>query len=668
MANQLAEATSDYLQQHSQQPVDWWEWGDEALSHARSLDRPILLSVGYASCHWCHVMSEESFDDVEIAKLINHNFVPIKVDRQQRPDIDTVYLTATQAMNGGAAGWPMTAFLTPDGAPFFTGTYFPPEPAEGRPSFRQVLEALADAWRDRRDDVMANAQLVVSQLQPAAPEAAEVPQPAKLLDSVEAGFDLVHAGFGQSPKFPTPTLLDALLVKGDARSLELVQRTLEAMARGGIYDQVGGGFHRYSVDAGWVVPHFEKMLYDNALLLGVYVRGWRRTADHDAGLRTLFERTAYGIVDWLRRDMRNEQGGFYSALDADSCDIRGAVHEGIYYLWNPELLADALGEDDGDWAQEVFHVTAGGTFEDGLSTLQLRGHPDFDRLADVTGRLLVERGRRFPPATDRLVVAAWNAMTISSLLWGGMVFGEAEWVDLARQAATYLAEVHLVDGQLRRASRDGEVGAEPGTAEDYGAVAEAFSQLAGVLGDADWLRRAEALLDYAVEAFDEPSGRFYDALDTGLFQRPSSEYDHVVPSGTSAMIRALRAVGLMAERPDFIARADRAAAGLAAALSAAPLSAGSALEDLLIADEARRGLKPGTVVICSDDPMSELVRAAWRMAPAGSVIVTAPAGTTGFGELFAGRDAPGAYVCRGQVCFDPVTDYLELKTPLWSRV
>ena len=669
MANRLRESSSDYLLQHAHQAVDWWEWSDEALAEAKAQDKPILLSVGYASCHWCHVMSHESFDDPTVAAFINEHFVPIKVDRQQHPDVDAVYMTATQAMNGGSGGWPMTAFLTPDGRPFFTGTYFPPEAQPGMPSFTQVLKAMADGWHSRRDKMTAAASYVAETLRvrdAAAPEG--TPDLRAAIDQVESSFDLIHGGFGTAPKFPAPTLLDALLVKGDPRSLELAQRTLETMARGGIYDQVGGGFHRYSVDPGWVVPHFEKMLYDNALLLGTYVRGWRRTADHDSGLRALYERTAYGIVEWLEREMVNDGGGFVSALDADSCDIRGAVHEGIFYLWNPELLDDALGPELGEWAADVFHVTRGGTFEDGLSTLQLRGRPDYARLDEVSQKLLDERETRFRPATDELVVAAWNGWMITSLVTGSLIFNEKGWLELALRAAHHLLEVHSADGDLLRTSRRGQPGAALGSAEDFGAVGEAFSTLAGATGDAAWLRRAEALVDRAVELFGHPDGGFYDAVDTGLFDRPRSLTDNVTPSGTSALIAALRHVGLLAERPDLISRADEAARTTWATVGEAPRFAGAALGDLLIADEARRGLKPGVAVVVTDDPFDELARAAWRLAPAGSVILAARPGAEGFGTHLDGRSDRAVYVCRGTVCFDPVTDYNDLKTPLWTRV
>lgn len=669
MVNRLVESASDYLRMHCTQPVDWWEWGEEAFAEACSRDVPILLSIGYASCHWCHVMSEESFADREVAALINHNFVAVKVDRQQLPDVDAVFITVTQAMNQGSAGWPMTLFLTPEGMPFFSGTYFPAESRPGMPSMRQVAEVIAEGWRERREQFVTSGKFVAEQLAELSPELAQdSPDTVELIDRIEQQFDVLHGGFGSAPKFPAPTLIDALLVKGDPRSLEMAQRSLESMARGGIYDQVGGGFHRYSVDAGWVVPHFEKMLYDNALLLGSYVRGWRRTADHDSGLRALFERTAYGIVEWLEREMISEEGAFYSGLDADSTDIRGSVHEGIFYLWNRELLVDALGEEDGQWASEVFHVTTGGTFEHGLSTLQLRGRPDFQRLEKVCEMLLVERAERFRPATDRLVVASWNAWMISSLISGALIFNEPGWLELAKQAAEYLVRVHLRDDVLLRSSYAGQASETEGSAEDYGAVAEAFAKLACATGDAHLLERAVALCDRAIAVFDHPDGGFYDAAVSRLFLRPRALTDSVTPSGSASLIGALRLVGLLAQRDDLLVRADAAAKTTWATLAEFPVQSGAALGDLLIMQEARRGLKPAVTVVISDDPFDELSRAAWRLAPAGSAVITAEPGTPGWGTHLTGRESRAAYVCRGNICFDPVTDYAQLKAPLWSRV
>ena len=674
--NRLATAASPYLQQHADNPIDWQPWDEAALAEARERDVPILLSIGYAACHWCHVMAHESFAVPEVAALVNPHFVAIKVDREERPDLDAVYMKATQALTG-QGGWPMTVFLTPEGSPLFAGTYFPPERRGQMPSFTEVVAAIASAWAERRNEAAASASAIAAHL---AGEFAPIPAPPTLdiwatLEQVSADFDPLNGGFGRAPKFPAPMLIDALLVKGEPGSLDVAQRSLEAMARGGIHDQVGGGFARYSVDAGWVVPHFEKMLYDNALLLGTYVRGWRRTADHDGPLRAMFERVIRGIVGWLERDLRVEDGGFAASLDADSADTRGMPHEGIYYVWNPELLADALGEEDAAWAAGVFHVTTTGTFEHGLSTLQLRGNPDPERLAAVSARLLEVRQHRFPPARDDKVVAAWNGWAIDSLVWAATVFGEETWLQLARDAADYLWRVHWVDGRLRRTSLEGVASRVDGFADDYGAVAVGFARLAGAAGEAAWLDRARQVLDVALELFEAPDGGFFDSAADAepLFARPRDVSDNPTPSGTSALVAALRLVGLMADQPHRVERADAAALTTRGLVAQAPRFAGSALTDLLIADEARTGLRPAVAVVVDEggDPLNLLARATWRMAPIGTAVLVGRPGTAGFAHHFAERDArggrPTAYVCRGETCFAPASDVPELRTALWSR-
>ncbi|MGJ6980859.1 thioredoxin domain-containing protein [Aestuariimicrobium soli] len=678
MPNRLADSTSPYLQQHAHQPVDWQPWGEEAFAEARERQVPIFLSVGYAACHWCHVMAHESFDDPDVAAYLNEHFVSVKVDREEHPDVDAVHMFATQALTG-RGGWPMSAFLTPDGDPFFAGTYFPPEPAHGLPSFRQVAEALAQAWAERRDEVLASASSVrdeLAKLGTAIQPADGVPGSRETLELLGKDYDLIHGGFGHAPKFPPPTVLDALLVKGDPTSLDMAQLTCEAMARGGIHDQLGGGFHRYSVDAGWAVPHFEKMLYDNALLLGTYCRLWRRTADHDADKRALFEHVIYGIVGFLERELRTDEGGFAASLDADSCDIRGAVHEGIFYVWNRELLADALGADDADWAADVFHVTDPGTFEHGLSTLQLRGRVDWSRLEPLMQTLNEVRAQRFRPARDDKVVAAWNGLLVDALVTAGMMFHEPTWLELARGCAEMVWTTHVVgEGQqarLVRTSRDGVAGSAPAVTEDHAALALGFAQLAGALGDSEWLRRAIWLLDRADALFSAEDGGYFDAEQQPMLpSRPRELTDNPTPSATATMVHALRAVGLLSGEQRFLDRSDRAAATTWATVAATPRFAGWSLADALIREEARRGLRPAVAVVVSDDPFNEVTRAAWRMAPAGTAIVTAPAGTTGFGENFEGRVAgesgARAFVCRGTVCFDPADHYSELKTPLWSR-
>lgn len=712
MPNRLADCTSPYLRQHAANPVDWWPWGPEALAEAARRDVPLLVSIGYSACHWCHVMAHESFEDADVATFVNAHFVPVKVDREERPDVDAVYLRATQALTG-QGGWPMTVFATPDGRPFFAGTYYPPEPTGGMPSFRQVVEALAGAWRDRRGEVLEGAAVIVDQLAEInrVLTAPEPPDVWEILDAVGTDFDLLHGGFGGAPKFPAPLLVDALLVKGEPGMLDLAQRTLEAMARGGIHDQVGGGFHRYSVDAGWVVPHFEKMLYDNGLLLGAYTRAWRRTADHDSSLRELFERVVRALVGWLEREMLLEGGAFAASLDADSADIRGMAHEGIYYVWNPELLADALGAADAEWAQQVFHVTTAGTFEHGLSTLQLRGAPDPERLGRVIARLREVRGNRFAPPRDDKVIVSWNAWTIDALVQAALVFGERAWLDRASAAAGAVWEAHWHAGVLARTSLAGEPSDVVGFAEDHGAFAHALARLAGATGDAKWLERAVTLLERALELFGADDGGFYDAASGELFARPRDVADNPTPSGTLCLVQALRQVGLLADRPDFLDRADAAAATTWGTVAANPRVAPAALADLLAADEARKGLQPAVVVVVdpTGDPLNLAARAVWRMAPTGSAIMSGRPGTTGFAHHFDDRPvvvAPAApvekilaarigpegvvttgpqdepvtdyptedvetggtaYVCRGTRCFAPASTLAGIRTALWTR-
>ncbi|MBA2715746.1 MAG: thioredoxin domain-containing protein, partial [Propionibacteriales bacterium] len=416
MANRLAEATSPYLQQHSENPVDWYEWGEEAVAAARERDVPIFLSVGYAACHWCHVMAHESFEDQVTADYLNEHFVSIKVDREERPDIDAIYMEATQAMTG-SGGWPMTCILTPDGEPFFTGTYFPLEPRHGMPSFRLVLEAIEAAWRDRRDEVatigadVANHLRKTSQLPTGRIDEVGVGAVASLRRS----FDATYAGFGPAPKFPPSMVCEFLLRRaarvGDAEALRMAAETLEAMARGGMYDQLGGGFARYSVDSRWDVPHFEKMLYDNALLLRVYLHWWRQTAT------PLAERVARETADFLLRELGTVEGGLASALDADS-----EGEEGTFYVWTPDQLLAALGDDDGAYAVSVFGVSEQGNFEHGTSTLRLDADPpDWARHREVVTRLMQERDKRVRPARDDKVVASWNGLAIAALAEAGVL-------------------------------------------------------------------------------------------------------------------------------------------------------------------------------------------------------------------------------------------------------
>ncbi|MGA8994205.1 MAG: thioredoxin domain-containing protein, partial [Nocardioidaceae bacterium] len=471
MANRLASATSPYLLQHADNPVDWWEWGPEAFAEAKRRDAPVLLSVGYAACHWCHVMAHESFEDAATAAYLNEHFTCVKVDREERPDVDAVYMQATTAMTG-QGGWPMTVVLNHAGEPFFAGTYFPDRPRHGQPAFRQVLEALSQAWRSQREEVSRVATEVSEHLRQQVVLAGDEPLDERVLaaavTTLAGEFDGTAAGFGTAPKFPPSMLLEFLLRHaartGSPQASGMADRTLRAMARGGIYDQLGGGFARYSVDRGWVVPHFEKMLYDNAQLLGVYARWWRDKGD------PLAARVARETADFVLRELGTEQGGFASALDADTEGV-----EGRFYVWTPAQLREVLGDEDGAWAAQLLEVTETGTFEHGASTLQLLADPVGPtaerRWHDVRGRLLAARAARVRPARDDKVVAAWNGLAIASLAQAGRLLDEPRYVAAAVEAGRLLVGTHLRDGRLLRVSRDGVAGRHAGVLEDYGAVA-----------------------------------------------------------------------------------------------------------------------------------------------------------------------------------------------------
>ena len=599
------------------------------------------LSVGYAACHWCHVMAHESFEDEATAAQLNAEFVCVKVDREERPDVDSVYMEATVALTG-QGGWPMTVVLDHDGRPFFAGTYFPDRPRHGQPSLRQVLTALTAAWRGQPDDVRRAAATVTDHL------AREVtltghPLTSEDLDAaVEAlagDFDERRGGFGGAPKFPPSMVLELLRRRDDDESRRMLDRTLAAMARGGIFDQLGGGFARYSVDAGWVVPHFEKMLYDNAQLLGLYARWGTPIGDRVARL----------TGDFLLRELTTSEGGLASALDADS-----EGEEGRFYVWTPDQLTEVLGPDDGAWAAEVLEVT--GTFEHGTSTLQLLRDPDdSSRFDEVRRRLLAARETRVRPARDDKVVAAWNGLAISSLCDAGRLLGEERYVDAALLAGALLADVHLVDGRLRRVSRDGRVGAPLGVLEDHGAVAAGFLALCGVTADESWLARATELLDTALRLFRADDGGFHDTPSDGerLVARPRDPSDNASPSGTSAMIHALLAAHALTGDGRWSDAAEEALAGVADLARRAPRFAGWSLA---AAQAVLVGAPEIAVVGPKGADRDHLERRA-RAWP-GATVVVAEAAVAGI-PLLEGRGPvdgrPAAYVCRSMVCAAPVT-------------
>ncbi|MCJ0904133.1 thioredoxin domain-containing protein [Rhodococcus sp. ARC_M6] len=662
MHNTLSGSTSPYLRQHADNPVHWQQWGQEAMDWARERNVPILLSIGYSACHWCHVMAHESFENDAIAEIMNTNFVCVKVDREERPDIDAVYMNATVAMTG-QGGWPMTCFLTPDGSPFYCGTYYPPTPRGGMPSFTQVLEAIADTFANRRGDVDNAAESIVTELQRASGGIPYGPPiDGALLDgagrSILGDEDLPRGGFGGAPKFPPSALLEGLLRQyertGSDEVLGGIERTAEAMARGGIYDQLGGGFSRYAVDAEWVVPHFEKMLYDNALLLRFYAH-WARRAGSDLATR-ITEETA----NFLLRDLRTENGCFASALDADTEGV-----EGLTYVWTPAQLVDVLGEDDGRWAAELFRVTATGTFEEGASVLQLLRDPDdWARWQTVCDALRVVRKNRPQPGRDDKVVTAWNGLAITALTEAGLALDKPEWIAAAADCAHTLLDLHLVDGRLRRASLGSNVGESTAVLDDYAALSTGLLALYQATGAANWLDTAQELLDVTVDHFADPAepGSWFDTADfaEALVTRPRDPLDGATPSGASGVTEALLTAAALVDSEHSSLYVQAAADSLARArlpLERAPRSAG---HWLAVAEASLRG--PIQVAVVGGGDLLEVAR---RLAPGGAVVV---GGEPDSSPLLAGRPlvdgAPAAYVCRGFVCERPVTDAIRLASQL----
>ena len=656
--NELAGATSPYLRQHADNPVHWKQWSADALAEAVRRDVPILLSIGYAACHWCHVMAHESFEDEQVAEVMNQ-FVCIKVDREERPDLDAVYMNATVAMTGHG-GWPMTCFLTPDGRPFFCGTYFP------TPQFLQLLAAVGETWRERRDEVEQASDHITGELRQMAaglPGGGPEIAPA-LCDQAVAALlrqeDVARGGFGGAPKFPPSALLEALLRThertGSPVPLGSVRRTCVAMARGGLYDQLAGGFARYSVDADWVVPHFEKMLYDNALLLRVYAHWARRTGDPLA--RRITAETAGFLIDDLA-----EGGMFTSSLDADAAGV-----EGSSYVWTPGQLREVLGDDDGAWAARVFAVTEQGTFEHGMSVLQLPADfdplpGDADRFERVRARLRAARLTRPQPARDDKVVTAWNGLAITALAEASVALDDPALLEAALRCAASVVGLHLVDGRLRRASLGGRVGESAAILEDHAMLATGLLASYQLTGDPVWLDRATGLIDLALDHFADPDrpGRWFDTADDAeqLMVRPADPVDGATPSGASSIAEALLTAAHLVDA-DRAGRYGEAAAETLLAhsplLARAPRSAG---HWLAVAEAAVRG--PLQVAVATADANSELLAAARRMAPGGTVVV---GGAVDSSPLLAGRDrvrgADAAYVCRGRVCDLPVTDVAEL--------
>jgi len=647
--NRLSQATSPYLLQHAHNPVDWWEWSDEAFAEARLRDVPVFLSIGYSACHWCHVMAHESFENDTIAGYLNEHFVSIKVDREERPDIDAIYMEATVGLTGHG-GWPMSVFLDHEGRPFYAGTYFPPVSRQGMTSFPQLLQALNDTWQERRGDVEAAGQRIVDALSrrslPPVPDGELTPALVENAVDVLAGtYDRNAAGFGGAPKFP-PSMVLVFLLREAARTQNttaymMATQTLEVMARGGIYDQLGGGFARYSVDADWVVPHFEKMLYDNALLIRAYVAWWRLTQSPFA------ERIVRQTIEFMTRELLMPEGAFASALDADSEGV-----EGKFYAWDRAMLVEVLGEDDGSWAAGVLSVTEHGTFEHGLSTLQLLRDPeDVDRWDRIRQQLFIAREERVRPERDDKVIAAWNGLAIAALADAGAAFGERQWIDIAERAADLIITVHMQgNGSLTRTSRDGHAGSNTGVVDDYANMAEGLCQLASATGDESWLMLAETLINYAEAHFADGDGGFFSTPDNGpeLVKRPHDPSDNAEPSGWFAMASAMLSLSSLKQDDELRSRAERAL-NIVHAFHQAPRAAGWGLAAISALLDG-----PATVSV-ADMRSSEVLLAAWQAPTPGLLIRLSP-------DIPEGM----AMVCRHHVCQLPTEDVTRLREQLRS--
>ncbi|WEH27636.1 thioredoxin domain-containing protein [Streptomyces sp. AM 3-1-1] len=680
--NRLAGVTSPYLLQHADNPVDWWPWGPEAFEEAERRDVPVLLSVGYSACHWCHVMARESFEDAETAAYMNAHFVCVKVDREERPDVDAVYMEAVQAATGHG-GWPMTVFLTPGGEPFYFGTYFPPRPLHGTPAFRQVLEGVRAAWADRREEVADVAARVTADLTGRGlglPADASPPGPDALgaaLLGLTRDYDSRHGGFGGAPKFPPVMVLEFLLRHhartGAEGALQMAADTAEHMARGGIYDQLGGGFARYAVDREWIVPHFEKMLSDNALLCRFYAHLWRATGS------ALARRVALETADFLVRELRTPEGGFASALDADSDDGTGRHVEGASYVWTPEQLREVLGEDDAALAAAHYGVTPEGTFEHGSSVLRLPRTDGFDsppvdaaRLDRIRRALLAARDERPAPGRDDKVVAAWNGLAIAALAETGAYFDRPDLVEAALGAADLLVRVHLdTHGRLSRTSRDGRTGTNTGVLEDYADVAEGFLTLASVTGEGVWTDFAGLLLDHVLDRFRDDSGALYDtAADAEtLIHRPQDPTDNATPSGWNAAAGALLTYAALTGSTPHRAAAEQALSVVRALAPRAPRFVG---HGLAVAEALLAGPYEVAVVGVPEDPRTRaLHRTALLATSPGTVVAAGPPSPDPEFPLLADRPlvdgTPAAYLCRGFVCDRPETDPDEVARRLGSH-
>lgn len=684
--NKLAGETSPYLLQHAHNPVDWYPWSKEAFEIAKKLDKPVFLSIGYSTCHWCHVMERESFENEHIAKIMNEHFVCIKVDREQRPDVDKVYMNAVQMMTG-SGGWPLSVFLTPDARPFYGGTYFPPKDMYGRPGFEHLLLAIDDAWKNKRAELLKSADKISTILQESSKktgkETLSTDTLKKAYSDIERTFDSAYGGFGSAPKFPQPSYLSMLLNyshrAADNKALAMVEATLDAMAKGGIYDHLGGGFHRYSTDSRWLVPHFEKMLYDQALLSKVYVQAYQITGKED------YARVAREIFDYIMRDMTDPKGGFYSAEDADS-----EGKEGLFYVWEPKEIEKVLGKKNAGIFNQYYGVTGKGNFEEGKSILnitksveqlakQFKQDPKAieNILAQGRSKLLEHRSKRIRPHLDDKVITGWNGLMISALAYGGAALGEKKYINAATKAADFTLTTLRRDARLMRYYRAGKV-IDLAYLDDYAFVIMALLDLYEATFDTKWLAEAKELAEQMIELFgDEAGGGFYltgkDA--ERLIVRSKPGYDGAVPTGNSVAALVLFKLGRLTMDTRFNNEAEQVLNAFSGRIKQSPTS----LSAMLIALDFSIGPAQEIVIAAeADQPdTKEMLRLIHRKFLPNTVIMFHQTGKAGeaiekiipfvkFQVAINGKAT--AYVCQNYVCKQPVNEISALEKLLVNVV
>lgn len=670
MPNRLAGESSPYLLQHAHNPVDWYPWGPEALATAKAEDKPIFLSIGYSACHWCHVMEHESFENEHIAQIMNELFVNIKVDREERPDLDAIYMDAVVAMTG-QGGWPMSVFLTPNGVPFYGGTYFPPAPRFGRPGFEQVLKSVAHAYHHQKEDVAKNGQALMARLKAAIPLQAEgSPDPAVpelAVSALARTFDHAHGGFGGAPKFPQPMTIDFLLRAYHRNprpgALEMVELTLQKMARGGMYDHLGGGFHRYSVDAVWLVPHFEKMLYDNALLARLYLHAFQATGN------PFYRRVVEETLDYVIREMTAPGGGFYATQDADS-----EGEEGKFFLWTPEEINRVLGETDGPVFCAAYNVTPGGNFE-GKSILNLPKpleqvaaeldiSPEIlqDTLARGRSALFEAREQRVKPARDEKIITAWNGLMLAAFAEAGRVLNRPDYTTVATRNAGFILSTMSENGRLYRTWK-----AEAGKArlmgylEDYAFYADGLLALYQTTFNPRWFREARALMEVVLEHFvDNEAGGFFDTADDHepLVTRPKGLQDNAIPCGNSMAVRTLLLLAAYTGQDKYLQPALGALVALQQAVARYPAAFAHWLGALEMAlAQPKEIALIGPLHRADTRAMLRILQEPYR--PNQVVAVAQETETADHPELVANRPAQNgqttAYVCQNFTCRRPVT-------------